>query len=330
MMNLSEMITKAVMPVLAFGMALTIAGCSAPEQADVSKPAAEASTLEMTESSGKDTTVQQIPSESAESAADSTVEAAEPVINEIDLSSYFNGMNGSAVFYTPSLNQYDVYNPELAGERRSPCSTFKIISSLLALQEGVLDPQDSVRQWSGESFWNPEWNQNVDFATAFRTSCVWYYRQLINDLGLQSIQNGLDRLSYGNCDISDWEGRLNTNNNNRELTGFWIESSLLISPFEQAEVMAEIFEPDTEYSPEALQALKAVMLVEQDNPSYQIYGKTGAGKKDNEWVDAWFVGFIEHAESNTYFAVYLGKTEGTEISSKTAREIALKAAEEIK
>ena len=51
------------------------------------------------------------------------------------------------------------------------------------------------------------------------------------------MQVELDRLQYGNSDISDWEGRLNTNNNNRSLTGFWIESSLLISPKEQTEVM---------------------------------------------------------------------------------------------
>ena len=47
------------------------------------------------------------------------------------------------------------------------------------------------------------------------------------------MQKELDKLQYGNCDISDWEGRLNTNNSNRALTGFWIESSLMISPKEQ-------------------------------------------------------------------------------------------------
>lgn len=55
------------------------------------------------------------------------------------------------------------------------------------------------------------------------------------------IQEELNRLEYGNCDISDWEGRLNTNNSNPVLTGFWIESSLLISPKEQVEVMEHIF-----------------------------------------------------------------------------------------
>ncbi len=56
------------------------------------------------------------------------------------------------------------------------------------------------------------------------------------------MQTELDRLSYGNCDISDWNGGLNTNNNNPALTGFWIESSLLISPREQVEVLERIFD----------------------------------------------------------------------------------------
>ena len=58
---------------------------------------------------------------------------------------------------------------------------------------------------------------------------------------LKNLQ-ALDRLQYGNCDISDWEGRLNTNNSNRALTGFWIESSLMISPKEQVEVMGRLAE----------------------------------------------------------------------------------------
>mgnify|MGYP002225640681 CR=1 FL=1 len=65
-----------------------------------------------------------------------------------------------------------------------------------------------------------------NFSDAFRTSCVWYFRQVTDDIGKVKMQNELNKLKYGNCDISDWEGKLNTNNNNRALTGFWIESSL--------------------------------------------------------------------------------------------------------
>ena len=166
----------------------------------------------------------------------------------MDWSEYFNGLNGTAVVYNPSNRQYTIYNQELAETRRSPCSTFKIISSLIALENGIIKPENSIRTWSGEIFWNEDWNEDIDFREAFRTSCVWYYRQVIDDIGEDLMQVELDRLQYGNSDISDWEGRLNTNNNNRSLTGFWIESSLLISPKEQTEVMERIFGENSNYS----------------------------------------------------------------------------------
>lgn len=139
----------------------------------------------------------------------------QPQIMETDWSEYFQGLNGTAVLYDAEENRYLVYNPELAETRRSPCSTFKIISSLLALENGVIDPENSVRKWSGEYFWNGEWNRDIGFEDAFHASCVWYFRQVVDDIGKERMQEGLDALRYGNCDISDWEGSLNTNNSNR-------------------------------------------------------------------------------------------------------------------
>ena len=249
---------------------------------------------------------------------------AEPEITHADWSDYFNGRNGTAVLYDASNKRYTIYNDELAETRRSPCSTFKIISSLTALEHGILEPEDSVRTWSGEVFWNEEWNRDIDFKEAFRTSCVWYYRQLIDDIGQDRMQAELEKLSYGNCDSSDWEGRLNTNNNNRALTGFWLESSLMISPKEQAEVMERIFGENSEYSEETRSELKQVMLVrEQERTDFSVYGKTGMGKTDGMVVDAWFTGFAETAEGNLYFCVRLGRTDGRDVSSALAKEIAI-------
>jgi len=115
------------------------------------------------------------------------------------------------------------------------------------------------------------------------------------------MQKELEKLQYGNCDISDWEGQLNTNNNNRALTGFWLESSLLISPKEQVEIMERIFGESSDYSEETQNELKQVMLVsEQERADISIYGKTGMGKAEGIVVDAWFTGFAESTEGNIY------------------------------
>ena len=257
-----------------------------------------------------------VESEKKNSTASETVEA--------DWSEYFNGRNGTAVVYDPSNRRYTVYNQKLAETRGSPCSTFKIISSLIALENGIILPENSTRTWSGERFWNEDWNKDIDFREAFRTSCVWYFRQVIDDIGKDRMQKELEKLQYGNCDISDWEGKLNTNNNNRALTGFWIESSLKISPKEQVEVMERIFGTDSTYSERTQNILKQVMLIsEENNTEISIYGKTGMGKAEGIVVDAWFTGFAETLEGNKYFCVYLGQSDAGNTSSTAAKEIAI-------
>ena len=117
---------------------------------------------------------------------------------------------------------------------------------------------------------------------------------------------------------------MNTNNNNRALTGFWIESSLTISPKEQTEVMERIFGEHSEYSDKTQNELKQVMLVsEQERTDISIYGKTGMGKAEGIVVDAWFTGFAESAEGKLYFCVRLGRTDGMNVSSQSAKKIAI-------
>ncbi len=260
-----------------------------------------------------------------EETDESQEKVVEPMIMEVDWSDYFEKINGAAVIYNPTENCYQVYNQELALTRRSPCSTFKIISSLIALENGIIEPNNSVRRWSGEVFWNEDWNKDIDFSDAFHTSCVWYFREVINEIGKDMMQDELNKLQYGNCDISDWGGQLNTNNNNPVLTGFWIESSLLISPKEQAEVIESIFGDNTNYSEETRKQLKQVMLLPESNDSnILIYGKTGMGKSYGIVVDSWFTGFADTPKKRIYFCVYLGETNNKNVSSAKAREIAIK------
>ena len=53
-------------------------------------------------------------------------------------------------------------------------------------------------------------------------------------------------------------------------------------------------------------------------------GKTGMGKCDGVVVDAWFTGFAGDGEARRCFCVYLGETEGQDVSSTRARNIAVR------
>ncbi|WP_252254972.1 penicillin-binding transpeptidase domain-containing protein [Clostridium sp. ZBS12] len=248
----------------------------------------------------------------------------EKTILNVDFRKYFQEYEGCAVFYLSSSNTYKIYNAEIAQERRSPCSTFKIISTLAALENEVITNDNSKRYWSGEKFWNESWNKDMMLNEAFKTSCIWYYREIINEIGMKKMQSFVSNLGYGNEDISDWEGKLNKNNNNRSLTGFWVESSLKISPLEQVDVLYRIFGEDSEYREENIETLLSVMELEDQQDNITVYGKTGYGRLKSVSLDSWFIGLFESGNERGYFAVRLSETENPNVLSALAKEIALK------
>lgn len=245
-----------------------------------------------------------------------TINVPNPTMKEIDLSDQFRGINGCAVIYNPDNNEYSIYNASLCEQEVSPYSTFKIVSVLAGLNNGVIENEYSTMNYSGEKYPLDEWNENVSLDKAFQTSCIWYFRQIIDEVGQDEIQYELTQLEYGNCDISEWDG--GNVNPMPDLNGFWLGSSLKISPLEQVQVLAKIFEGESLYSAEDVALLKEIMLVSEDTK--RIYGKTGSSP-DGE---AWFVGFAEENGERIYFAIYLNdNTQANNVSGSTAKEIAL-------
>lgn len=253
-----------------------------------------------------------------EQATRTTAQAsAQDVMEEIDLSNYFHGINGCAVLYRPDENEYSFYNESLCKQEISPYSTFKIISALSGLENGILQDETSTMNYNGAKYAVPEWNGNLTLQDAFQSSCIWYFRQVIDAVGADEMENQLKALDYGNCDISQWNG--SGINPQEELNGFWLDSSLKISPLGQVKVLAELFEGKAAFRDENIEILKGIMLVAESD-TYKIYGKTGSGSAGK----AWFVGFKEKDERNEYFAVCLDDEENKDrISGNAAKEIAL-------
>ncbi|WMJ81572.1 penicillin-binding transpeptidase domain-containing protein [Clostridium sp. MB40-C1] len=229
----------------------------------------------------------------------------------------FNGIDGCAVFYNSDMKEYRFYNEQLCEKQVSPCSTFKIIATLVGLEKGVINSIDSKMNYDGTSYPIKAWNKDLNLKEAFQTSCVWYFRKVIDKIGKDNMQKALKKIKYGNCDISQWKG--GNINPLPDLNGFWLESSLKISPKEQVEVLANIFNGNTEYSEKNISILKDIMLVDKSD-HISIYGKTGTGNKDN----GWFVGMIEQDTQKYFFAIHLNDKNSSQVSGPKAKEIALK------
>lgn len=237
--------------------------------------------------------------------------------NIVDYSEYFQGINGCAVIYDTSSKTYSLYNKEKCETEVSPLSTFKIISALAGLENGVLANETSKMEYSGTKYPIDTWNSDLTLKEAFESSCVWYFRQVVDKVGQENIHTMLKEIQYGNCDISEWNG--SGTNSLPELNGFWLESSLKISPIQQVAALNYIFGNENDFNVKNLDELRNIMYItELDNGS--LYGKTGSGTGGN----AWFVGFVEQKDNRICFAVYLEDMQNKDIvSGNKAKEIAI-------
>lgn len=245
-----------------------------------------------------------------------------PDIEDVDYNDCFDKIKGCAVFYNSNTKVYKMYNKELCEKRSSPDSTFKIISTLIGLENGVINSVDSTMGYDGTIYSNEKWNKDLSLKDAFKESCVWYFRKVIDRIGKSEVQKWLDKLDYGNCDISEWNG--NGMNSLPALNGFWLDSSLEISPKEQVDILAKIFEGKTNFSEKNLKILKEVMLAYKDG-NVSVYGKTGTGKNVNtgNMGNGWFVGMFENNDERYYFAVHLTDEKRKDVWGPKAKEIAL-------
>lgn len=237
---------------------------------------------------------------------------------EKDFSDCFKNIKGCAVIYSDNEKKFTFYNKTNCNERTSPYSTFKIVAAITALKENIITADNSIFKYSNKKYPFETWEKDLNLKEAFKASCVWYFRQLIDKIGKDKMLSAVNSLNYGNCDISCWEG--SNINADKELNGFWLASSLEISPNEQIEVLKKIFDKNSPYSEENINTLKDIMYVENTNlKNISVYGKTGTGK-DNI---GWFVGFFEKENKKYYFAVRINDKTAKEVTGGVAKEILL-------
>lgn len=240
-----------------------------------------------------------------------------PLEQEIDYSEEFEGIQGCAVVYLPETEEYFLYNKAMCDVRESPYSSFKIVSALIGLDAEIIDSDSSTMNYDGTTYPVEAWNGNLTLQEAFASSCIWYFSQIIDCTGQDNVQAVLDELNYGNCDISEWDG--SGINPLPELNGFWLASSLKISPREQVEVLSRIFEGKTEFEQNDIKILKSVMRTEATD-SLVTYGKTGSSGDGQ----AWFVGFAEQENHRSYIAVYLNdRLNADKATGSQAKDIAI-------
>lgn len=190
-----------------------------------------------------------------------------------------------------------VHNEDRAAVRFSPASTFKIVNTLIALDQGIVASRRSTFTWDGVERDVPVWNQDQTLASAFAVSCVWCYQQIARRVGPSVYLSELERLEYGNGLVGD------------AVDSFWLNGVLRISAREQINVMRGIVAKTVPYGLDHLDELRAIMLMEEGD-GYRLYAKSG-------WTGAelhtgWYVGYVESGGQTWLFAMNMDMNAAAE------------------
>ncbi len=210
-------------------------------------------------------------------------------ITYIDLSDVFEGYNGSFVLFDATEDSWLIYNKEYATTRIPPASTFKIYSALFGLESGIITPEHSSIPWNGQNYSYDLWNADQTLESAMQNSVTWYFQALDQRASLSSIKEYVQEIGYGNRCI---EG---------DISSYWINSSLKISPVEQVEMLQKLYYNQFGFSPENIKAIKdSIRLYSTDNGT--LSGKTGTEEVNGKNASGWFIGYIEKGNHTYFFA----------------------------
>jgi beta-lactamase class D len=237
------------------------------------------------------------PAQTAAGAAKPEGAPADTPGEAADLAAYFKGRPGTFVLLDLKNGRYLRHDPARAAQRFPPFSTFKIPNSLIGLETGVIRDADFLIKWDAQKYPadNPsfgQWWRDQTLRTAFQRSAVWYYQELAARVGESRMKELVDKLDYGNEDISGG------------LTRFWLNSSLKISADEQVAFLRRLYREELPVSKRSLAIVKEIM-VHEETPAYRLSGKTGSGPLSEGRFLGWFVGYLEAGGETHFFAIQL-------------------------
>jgi len=225
-----------------------------------------------------------------------------------DLTEFFGGRQGCFVLYDSQDKRTIRYNPKQCAERFSPCSTFKIPHTVIALHTGVASGPEFSLRWDGIKRGLSAWNQDQTLRSAFQGSVVWFYQELARRVGQQRESQLVRQFEYGNADTSGGT------------TNFWLQSSLLISADEQVAFLRRLWEDGLPASRDAQRVTRELMELSRGDGRV-LYGKTGTGgdRKADIATLGWFVGCVRRGERTVFFATRI--TGERDASGRVARKI---------
>jgi len=239
--------------------------------------------------------------------------SAQAMAEDKAIANFFNlhGIDGAIVISSLHSGQIFIHNDSRANRRFSPASTFKVLNTLISLEEKAILGGNDLLKWDGYHYDIPDWNHDQTLESAFKVSCVWCFQELARKVGADKYRNYLSKVTYGKLSEPFNE------------TTFWLDGTLEISAVEQVEFLKKVYQRSLPFKPSTYETLRQIMIVEQ-KPTFTIRAKTGWATRVNPQV-GWYVGYVETLSDVWFFAMNIEARDENDLAmrQKLTREALL-------
>lgn len=200
---------------------------------------------------------------------------------------------GTAIVFDETENTWHVFDRARAERGYSPASTFKIFNALVALETGAIKDEFEVIRWDGKKRDVEAWNRDTSLASGMKHSVVWFYQEIARRVGAERMQNWMDRVDYGNRDISG------------DVDRFWLDGGLRISAVEQIGFLRRLAKGALPFSESTQETVRRITITETAT-DWTLHSKTGwglASAQDGKTDLGWVIGWVERGGKRWFFAV---------------------------
>jgi len=199
-------------------------------------------------------------------------------------------VRGTFVLFEPMLERYRVLDPGRAERRYLPASTFEVANALIGLELGSIADENEVFRWDGRPKPVAAWERDHALDSGLRESVVWMFQEAARRTGKARMREWLERLEYGNRDIS---GGIDL---------FWLQGGLRVSAMEQVRFLHRLAEGRLPMTQRAQRLVRHALVVER-NRGCTLFAKAGTVPSGREAV-TWWIGWIERrGRPQAYFAM---------------------------
>ena len=192
----------------------------------------------------------------------------------------FDQAQSAGVLVIQRGQQIQVYGNDLsrADTEYVPASTFKMLNALIGLQHGKATTNE-IFKWDGKKRSFAAWEKDMTLGEAMQASAVPVYQELARHIGLELMQQEVQRIQFGNQQIG------------QQVDNFWLVGPLKITPKQEVQFVSALAREQLAFDPQVQQQVKAMLFL-QERKAYRLYVKSGWGM-DVEPQVGWLTGWVE-------------------------------------